>query len=72
MLQAARSALLPELVQSCAGVAFFASKSSSAKASDVQILSKDWKAVKLPAQSADPPVTTLPGQAFLGDLRLVV
>eukprot|EP00878_Enallax_costatus_P003006 GHUV01003204.1.p1 GENE.GHUV01003204.1~~GHUV01003204.1.p1 ORF type:complete len:161 (+),score=45.35 GHUV01003204.1:187-669(+) len=71
MLQAARSAgtLLPELLQSCAGVAFFASKSGTAKASDVQVLSKDWKAVKIPAQSANPPVTTLPGQAYVGDLR---
>jgi NADH dehydrogenase (ubiquinone) Fe-S protein 6 len=71
MQQAARSAvfLLPEALQPFAGATFFATKSGTAKASDVQILSKDWKAVKIPAQSSNPPVTTHPGQAYLGDLR---
>lgn len=74
MLQAARSAsaLLPELLRPLAGVACFASKSGTPKASDIQILSKDWKAVKVPAESANPPVTTLPGQAFLNDMRSVL
>lgn len=73
MLQATRSAhaVLSGLLQPYAGVAFFAAKSGTAKAADVQILSQDWKAVKVPAESANGPVTTHPGQAFVGDLRLV-
>jgi hypothetical protein len=52
-------------------VAWFASKATgSAKASEVLTPVKDWKAVKLPAATADTvPVTTTPGQAFVGDLR---
>lgn len=73
MLQAARSsaAVLPQLLQQAwAPVAHFASKSGSAKAAEALVPSKDWKAVKLPASTADTiPVTTLPGQAFVGDLR---
>jgi hypothetical protein len=74
MLQAARSsaAVLPQLLQqACSPVAWFASKAAgSAKASEVLTPVKDWKAVKLPAATADTvPVTTTPGQAFVGDLR---
>lgn len=76
MLQAARSsaAVLPQLLQqACSPVAWFASKAKaadSAKASEVLTPVKDWKAVKLPAATADTvPVTTTPGQAFVGDLR---
>lgn len=56
-----------------AGVRAFAAKAkggSSAKAADELIPAKDWKAIKLPAQTADTvPVTKYPGQAFVGDLR---
>jgi hypothetical protein len=74
MLQAARysAAVLPQLLQqACSPVAWFASKAAgTAKASEVLTPVKDWKAVKLPAATADTvPVTTTPGQAFVGDLR---
>lgn len=62
------------LQQQAAGAAWYATKAaaktSSAKASDNLIPAKDWKAVKLPPQTADTvPVTKYPGQAFVGDLR---
>lgn len=58
----------------CSGAAWYATKAAkdSAKASEALIPAKDWKAVKLPAETADTvPETTLPGQAFVGDLRWV-
>jgi len=64
---------LQQQATAAAGAAWFATKaSSSAKASDNLIPAKDWKAIKLPAQTADSvPVTKYPGQAFVGDLRWV-
>jgi len=62
---------LQQQATAAAGAAWFATKaSSSAKAADNLIPVKDWKAVKLPPQTADTvPVTKYPGQAFVGDLR---
>lgn len=58
-----------------AGAAWYATKAAkggSAKASEALIPAQDWKAVKIPAQTADTvPVTKYPGQAFVGDLRWV-
>lgn len=64
---------LQQQATAAAGAAWFATKaSSSAKASDNLVPAKDWKAVKLPAQTTDSmPVTKYPGQAFVGDLRWV-
>lgn len=65
---------LQQQATAAAGAAWYATKvsgkGSSAKASDNLIPAKDWKAIKLPAQTADTvPVTKYPGQAFVGDLR---
>jgi hypothetical protein len=69
MLRAATCGLqLPQLLQ---GVVCYATKSASAKASQVLVPQKDWAAVKIPEQAAkDMPTTTSPGQAFVGDIRL--
>lgn len=78
MLSARLTASLLQGIQqqatAAAGAAWYATKASgkgsSAKASDNLIPAKDWKAVKLPAQTADTvPETKYPGQAFVGDLR---
>jgi hypothetical protein len=65
---------LQQQATAAAGAAWYATKVSgkgtSAKASDNLIPAKDWKAVKIPAQTADTvPVTKSPGQAFVGDMR---
>lgn len=65
---------LQQQATAAAGAAWYATKVSgkgtSAKASDNLIPAKDWKAIKIPAQTADTvPVTEFPGQAFVGDLR---
>lgn len=59
-------AALPQLLaalQRC-----FATKAGSSTA--VAVTKKDWKEVKLTKEVVDSmPTTTLPGQAFVGDLR---
>lgn len=65
---------LQQQATAAAGAAWYATKVSgkgtSAKASDNLVPAKDWKAVKIPAQTADSvPVTKFPGQAFVGDMR---
>lgn len=63
---------LQQQATAAAGAALYATKASSgsAKASEALIPAKDWKAIKIPAQTADNvPVTKYPGQAFVGDLR---
>jgi len=46
------------------------SSNSSSSAGGSVVVKKDWKAVKLPETTASAiPETTLPGQAFVGDLR---
>jgi hypothetical protein len=47
-----------------------AKRGSSGSGSAVAVVKKDWKAVQLPKEMVGSiPITTLPGQAFVGDLR---
>lgn len=84
MLRAHRLLLQLPQVQHCTSAAactdFFASASFSTSAaaqagkneaaSTSVVVKKDWKAVQLPAAIVNAiPTTTMPGQAFVGDMR---